>query len=218
MSSISRRSILQTRKVLASAALLAVLFSATSCSETGGPSADIAIGISPSKVFIVPGSGSSCVAYAEAKRSATDIVSRDLTADRAYFQNFSLQWRSPDALTISELVVEMTGSALTAEDGQKLALSEDEIRALTGLADLTIEQDDNRSASVAFNLDANSTRRKGPTDPYAPCGLHLYGIATKPDSTSGSVSIKVTLRGYATDKEGNQKPIRQSTTVRAERL
>lgn len=218
MNSAYQQTILLFRKAGAFAALTGFVLSVSNCSETGGPSADIAIGISPSKVFIVPGTGSSCVAYAAAKTQATEVVTRDLSADRAYFQNFSLQWRSPDALTISELVVEMTGSALTAEDGQKLAFSEDEIRALTGLSDLTIEQDDNRSSKVPFNLDSNSTQRKGPADRYAPCGLHIAGITTDPDSTSGGVSIKVTLRGYSTDKAGNQKPIRQSTTVRAEKL
>ncbi len=213
-----RRSIFKSLNKGAVVLFLGVLLAISGCGETGGPSADIAIGITPNKVFIVPGTGSSCVAYAAAKIDGTEIVARDLNADRAYFQNFTLQWRSPDALTISEFVIEMKGSALASEEGQELALSEEEIRALTGLADLTIEQDDNRSASTAYNLESNSTRRKGPADPYAPCGLHISGIATKPEVNSGAISIKVTLRGYATDKQGNQKPIRQSTTVRAEKL
>lgn len=195
-----------------------VLLASSSCSETGGPSADIGIAISPNKVFLVPGSGSSCVAYAAAKVAGDDIVARDLSEERAYFQNFSLQWRSPDALTISEMVVEITGSALATTDGQRLAIAEDEIRALTGLEDLTIEQDDNRSSQNPFTLDSNSAQRKGPADPYAPCGLHIAGISTDPQKTTGNVTFKVTIRGYATDKDGNQKPIRQSTTARAEKL
>lgn len=214
----SRRDAFRGMNKVALLLLLGALVFVSGCGETGGPSADIAIGISPNKVFIVPGTGSSCVAYAEAKRTGTDVVTRDLDADRAYFQNFTLQWRSSDALTISEIVVEMTGSALASEDGQELALSEEEMQALTGLSDLTIEQDDNRSPRTPYNLESNSVQRKGPADPYAPCGLHIAGISTKPNVNSGAVSMRVTLRGYATDKQGNQKPIRQSTTVRAEKL
>lgn len=199
-------------------AVLAVAMFMGSCSETDGPSADIAIGITPSKVFIVPGTGSSCRAFATAKQNSEDTVERDLTGERAYFQNFTLQWRSPNALTISEIAIEMTGSVLKGEEGQKLALDEAEIQALTGLEDLTIERDDNRSARLPYNLESNSTQRKGPADPYAPCGLHISGISTKETQNTGSISIKITLRGYSTDSEGNQKPIRQTTTVRAEKL
>jgi hypothetical protein len=198
--------------------LLSLSLLVSSCGQSGGPSADIGIAITPNKVFLVPGSGSSCVAYAAAKVEGESIVARDLSEERAYFQNFSLQWRSPDALTISEMVVELSGSAFASSESRTIQIAEDEIQALTGLKDLTIERDANRSSTKPYTLDSNSTQRKGPADPYAPCGLHISGISTDPKKDTGNVVFRVTIRGYATDQNGNQRPVRQSTTARAEKL
>ncbi|MBN8539717.1 MAG: hypothetical protein J0L82_04950 [Deltaproteobacteria bacterium] len=184
-----------------------------SCGNSKSASLNIGLSVTPEKVFVVPGAGSSCTALADAKDTDTP-ADADVGGERALFSDFSIQWRSPDALTISSLRATLSGFAI---DGGKQVIDfdEGEITALTGLDNLTIESEANRTQ---VTVSSSSTARKGPTTDYAPCGLHLGGIKTKTTVASGVLTIKIELVGYSTAADGSQAPVRQSTTVRAEKF
>lgn len=205
-------------RFLICAALVIGLVGLAGCDAKDSISGDIAISISPKTVYVVEGSGSSCVASAKAKADASTFPEKDLSEERALYKSFQLQWRSPDELIITSLVVEATGSALPPDTTQNIVFEEDELKALTGLKDLVIEADPTRSDRQPYTLASDETRLKGPASSFAVCGFHISGIKTDPEKNSGNVNFLVTIRGYATDANGNQRPIRQWTTVTAEKL
>lgn len=186
-----------------------------SCGNSKSASLNIGLSVTPEKVFLVPGTGASCTALAEVK-GTDDTATPDVSGERALFSDFSIQWRSADALTISSLRATISGFGLDSGDGkQVIEFDEAEITALTGLEDLTIEGEANRSK---VTVSSSSASRKGPTTAYVPCGLHLGGITTKTTVASGTFTIKIELVGYSTAVDGSQAPVRQSTTVRAEKF
>lgn len=186
-----------------------------SCGNTNNASVNIGLSVTPEKVFLVPGSGTSCVALAEVK-GTDDAANADVSGERALFRDFSIQWRSPDALTISSLRATVSGFGLDSADGkQVIEFDEAEITALTGLDNLTIDGDADRSKVV---VSSSSTELKGPTAAYEPCGLHVGGIKTKTTVSTGTFTIKLELVGYSTSADGSQAPVRQSATVRAEKF
>lgn len=184
-----------------------------SCGNSKSASEKIGLSVTPEKVFVVPGSGNSCVALATAKEN-DETPTPDVAGERALFSDFSIQWRSPDALTISSLRATISGFGLESTP-QVIDFDEAEITALLGLENLTLEAETNRTV---VTVSSSSTSRKGPTTVFAPCGLHLGGIKTKTTVTSGTFTIKIELVGYSTAADGSQEPVRQSTTVRAEKF
>jgi len=186
-----------------------------SCGNSKSASLNVGVSITPEKVFLVPGSGTSCVALAAAK-DTDDAPEADVSGERALFSDLSIQWRSADALTISSLRATVSGFGLEDSGGkQVIDFDEAELTALLGLENLTIEGLANRTK---VTVSSSSTARKGPTTPYSPCGLHLGGIKTKSTVTSGTFTIKIELVGFSTAADGSQAPVRQSTTVRAEKF
>lgn len=214
------RSPLKTRAatislLLKSALFLSVALPLSGCGENKSASLNIGLSVTPEKVFVVPGSGTSCVALADVK-GTDDAATPDVSGERALFSDFSIQWRSADALTISSLRATVSGFGLDSGDGKQIIdFDENEIKALTGLENLTIEAEANRTQ---VTVSSSSTSRKGPTTLFEPCGLHLGGIKTKTSITSGTFTIKIELVGFSTAADGSQAPVRQSTTVRAEKF
>ncbi len=186
-----------------------------SCGTSKSASLNIGLSVTPEKVFIVPGTGTSCVALAAVK-GTDDSATPDLTGERALYSDFSIQWRSPDSLTISSLRATVSGFGLESSTGkQVIEFNEAEIKALLGLDNLTIEKETGRTQ---VTISSSSTARKGPTTEYEPCGLHLGGIQTKTTVSSATFSVKLELVGYSTAADGSQSPVRQSTTFRAEKF
>lgn len=186
-----------------------------SCGNSKSASLNIGLSVTPEKVFLVPGTGTSCVALADVK-GTEDAATPDVSGERALFNDFSIQWRSADALTISSMRVTISGFGLESPDGkQVIEFDEAELTALLGLENLTIEGEPNRTQ---VTVSSSSTSRKGPTTPYEPCGLHIGGIKTKTTVSSGTFTVKLELVGYSTAADGSQAPVRQSTTVRAEKF
>lgn len=184
-----------------------------SCGNSKSASLDIGLSVTPEKVFVVPGAGSSCKALAEVK-GTDDLAAGDVGGERALFRDFSIQWRSPDALTISSLRATVTGFAL--ESGkQVIDFDEAEIAALTGLENLTIEGEAGRTK---VTVSSSSAARKGPTTVFVPCGFHIGGIKSKATVPTGTFTIRIELVGYSTAADGSQAPVRQATTVRAEKF
>jgi hypothetical protein len=186
-----------------------------SCGNSKSASLNVGISITPEKVFLVPGSGTSCVSLAAVK-GTDEAPEADVNGERALFSDLSIQWRSADALTISSLRATVSGFGLAGAGGkQVIDFDEAELTALLGLENLTIEGLANRTR---VTVSSSSTARKGPTTPFSPCGLHLGGIQTKSTVTSGTFTIKIELVGFSTAADGSQAPVRQSTTVRAEKF
>jgi hypothetical protein len=186
-----------------------------SCGNSKSASLNIGISVTPEKVFLVPGSGTSCVALAEVK-GTDEAPTADISGERALFSDLSIQWRSADALTISSLRATVSGFGLESGNGkQVIDFDEGELKALMGLENLTIEGEANRTQ---VTVSSSSTSRKGPTTAFAPCGLHLGTIKTKTTVSSGTFTIKLELVGFSTAADGSQAPVRQSTTVRAEKF
>jgi len=186
-----------------------------SCGNSKSASLNIGISVTPEKVFLVPGSGTSCVSLAAVK-GTDDAPEADVNGERALFSDISIQWRSADALTISSLRATVSGFGLAGSGGkQVIDFDEAELTALLGLENLTIEGLANRTQ---VTVSSSSTARKGPTTPFSPCGLHLGGVQTKSTVTSGTFTIKIELVGFSTAADGSQAPVRQSTTVRAEKF
>lgn len=193
-------------------ALLALL---GSCGNSKSASLNIGLSVTPEKVFLVPGKGTSCVALAAVK-GTEDPADPDVSGERALFSDFSIQWRSADALTISSMRATVSGFGLESTDGkQVIEFDEAELTALLGLENLTIEGEASRTQ---VTVSSSSTSRKGPTTPFEPCGLHIGGIKTKTTVSSGTFTVKLELVGYSTAADGTQAPVRQSTTVRAEKF
>lgn len=186
-----------------------------SCSPSLDAGAFIAIGISPEKTFIVPGKGTSCVAAATAKASG-ETATADLSEYRALFDNFHLQWKSPDALTISAMKVTIKGFGIDGGE-QTLTISDAELYALLGLENGTIAVDTSTGGTGRpIDINSNSATGKGSSSPYAPCGLHLAGIKPKTGVKAFTAQVKVEVVGYSTSATGVQAPVRQSTTAKAQ--
>lgn len=212
---LNRENRAKVQRALPSFLWLATAILLGSCGNSKSASLNIGLSVTPEKVFIVPGSGSSCVSLAEAK-GTDESATADISGERALYNDFSIQWRSPDALTISSLRATVSGFGLDSADGkQVIEFDEAEITALLGLDNLTIEGEAGRTQ---VTVSSSSTSRKGPTTAYEPCGLHLGGIKTKTSVSSGTFTVKLELVGFATASDGSQSPVRQSTTVRAEKF
>lgn len=211
-------------------AVATVLLSGLSCSKKNDPGAEIAISVSPESALIVPGKGSSCVARAAAKADSS-VPANDIEGNRVTFSRFSLQWRSPDKLTVASIKAKVFSAGIsgaTGTEGLEITLDEAEIAALLGLTNLTI---DYLSPYVTDNPDlartVDSTATKSGT-PYAACGLQLGGLDSIKGFNTYSARIKIELEGFATNcdqkaqdgvtcVDGAQRPVRQSITVHAQR-
>jgi hypothetical protein len=203
--------------------LLALVLTTLSCSPQKDPGANIALAVSPSRPFVVPGRGLSCIDLANLKANPTADLPGSVGANRILYSNFRLQWRSDEALTLTALRVkvkipERQTSGRTIKKEQEISFDQDEIEALLGLDDATIPLNTTvGSEPRVVEINSNSTSQRDASSVYAACGLHVGGIEvgeTTPDAYFAEVLIEVA--GYATRSDGQQSPVRQSLTAQAE--
>ncbi|MDX9732394.1 MAG: hypothetical protein RBT63_11535, partial [Bdellovibrionales bacterium] len=70
------------------------------CGATNDAGAELGLAVVPSKVYIVAGRGSSCVAETAAKTADAEFANMDVSGERVFFPSFRMQWRSPDELVV----------------------------------------------------------------------------------------------------------------------
>lgn len=198
-----------------------------SCGESLDPAENISIAVSPSKAFIVPGKGSSCVAQSTAKTEAEPVIA-DVDGDRVTFSRFVLQWRSGAKLTIASVRATIFSDGIAGAeglDGVTVELAEDEIAALLGLTNLTIAFPNPYVDDRVVDRDSTDEASKGTL--YAACGLQIGGLASKPGVRTYTARIKVEVIGFSTAcllqdngtcNDGEQRPVRQSVTVQAQKF
>lgn len=202
-----------------------------SCGAALDPGASISLAVSPSKAYIVPGKGVSCVALAEASIASETPVA-DIEGDRVTFNRFALNWRSGAKLTLASVRVTIFSDGIAGADaleGVSLEVSEDEVAALLGLTNLTIGFENPYRPDRVVDIDSTDSARKGTANPpYAACGLQIGGIASKKDVKSYNARIKVEVIGFSTEcvlnqtngtcDDGEQRPVRKSVTVQAQKF
>jgi len=194
-----------------------------SCSPQKDPGANISMAVSPSRPFVVPGRGLSCIDLANLKANPTADLPGSVGANRILYSNFRLQWRSDEALTLTAMRVkvkipERQASGRTIKKEQEISFDQDEIEALLGLDDATIPINSSPGSEPRIvEINSNSTSQRDASSVYAACGLHVGGIEvgeSTPDAYFAEVLIEVA--GYATRSDGQQSPVRQSLTAQAE--
>jgi hypothetical protein len=213
-------------------------FCLTSCGTALDPGMNLAISVSPEKPNVVPGKGVSCVSRSSAQASGTT-ASTDISADRIPFSKFVLQWRSNDKLTIAGIKVTIFSSGITGAgkaDGASIEISEEELTALLGLKNLTIDFGSFDSAgkpvgSRVVTIDSTDTTStqaiKTSTSAYAACGLQIGGLSSVTGIKTYTARIKIEVTGFstacvydaatATCTDGEQSPVRQSLTASAQK-
>ena len=196
---------------------------ALSCSPQKDPGANIALAVSPSRPFVVPGRGLSCTDLANLKANPTQDIQGSVTANRILYSNFRLQWRSDEALTLTAMrmtirIPERQASGRIIKREQVVSFDQDEIEALLGLNNATIPLNPTPGSEPrVVDINSNSTTQRDASSVYAACGLHIGGVEvgdTVPDSYFAEVAIDVV--GFATRSDGQQSPVRQTLNAQAE--
>jgi len=201
-----------------------------SCGAQLDPSENISISVSPSRAYVVPGKGVSCVAQSEARVSAEAPVA-DIEGDRVTFNRFALNWKSGAKLTIASIRATIFSDGISGgetDEGITVDLAEDEMAALLGLTNLTIDFPNPYRADRVTTIDSTDEAAKGASNPpYAPCGLQIGGLASVKGVRTYNARIKVEVIGFSTAcveqtngtcNEGEQRPVRQSVTVQAQKF
>lgn len=220
------------RKTLFLTALLA-LGTQTSCGNKNDPGVNLGVAVVPESAYVVPGKGVSCVAKATAKADSS-VAEADVEGDRVTFSRFALQWRSGDQLTIAQIRATIYSPGITGAegtDGMTVDIDEEETAALLGLSNMTIPYANpypgpNGEVRV-INIDSTDATRKSSTS-YDVCGLQIGDISSSTTIKTYSARIKIEVIGFgqACDEKdtsgacinGAQYPVRQSVTVRAQKL
>ncbi len=202
----------------------------TSCTTSKNAGLSLGVSLSPTKAFIVPGKGVSCVAQAAAKE-AGGTPEADVSGDRVLFNRFAMQWRSNDKLTIASITATIFSSGISGADtieGLEVSVDENEMAALLGLTGLSIPYaSPYNTGDVTRTISIDSTDATAKTSgPYAPCGFQIGGLASVEGVKTYSARIKIEVSGYKTkcllQEDGSclddeQTPVRQTVTVTAER-
>ncbi len=204
----------------------------TSCTTSKDPGLSLGVSLSPTRAFIVPGKGVSCVAQAVAKGSGETPVA-DVSGDRVLFNRFAMQWRSNDKLTIASITATIFSSGISGAsgiEGSEVSIDENEMAALLGLTGLSIPYAspyDTGTTVRTISIDSTDATAKGGSSPYAPCGFQIGGLISVEGVKTYSARLKIEVSGYKTKcvlntvdgtcSDGEQTPVRQTVTVSAER-
>ena len=220
------------KKVLLLLSLFAVA-TQTSCGKKNDPGINIGVAVVPDSAYVVPGKGISCVSKAAAKADSA-AAEADIEGDRVTFNRVAIQWRSGDQLTIAQVRATFFSPGIDGaetEEGKVVDIEEDEIAALLGLSNLTVPYANPfpgpNGETRVINIDSTDAARKSATT-YDVCGLQIGAIASSKTLKTYSARIKIEVIGFAQtcdEKDtsgacinGAQYPVRQSITVRAQKL
>jgi hypothetical protein len=195
--------------ILAIATLSFVLTSACGAKKNEGEG--LAVATQPgNEVLMGPGPASSCLDKVNTKTTGA-AVTRSVIGPVIVFNNFQIQWSSPDVLYVQEIKWSIDGVGV--HDGHfQNSLGPDEIEALIGLDGATFN-------GVTAIINSNDSTRNG-TAKYAPCGLTLGNIQLQNGIKQEPFKARITIEviGTAEDGQGNQRFVRQRilTTARFE--
>lgn len=195
-----------------STCLAVLVFGSCSNSNEG---ANLQVAVQPSNdVLMGVGPQPSCIDSIAAK-TATTAVTPSVSGPVMTFNNFQLEWTSPDTLYLQEIRWTIVGSGISGGTFQAQVAS-DEIAALVALSGGIVPGVAAGATPTVINSN-DSTIASRTTGLFAPCGLVLGGIplADPKSQVSFRAHVEIEVIGTATDSSGNQRYVRQIIRTQA---
>ena len=201
----------------------ALVASAAALSSCGGndTSANLKMLFSPSKSYLLPGTGSSCADYLNAQTSTTGLAA-SVSQYRLVYPQFSLAWNSSDLLFVSYINVTLKGSNI--QNGSFTAqLTNTDIEPMLGISPgsafngtLYPFAGSPKSISTAVVRTAQGIlpgQTATTTINFPACPFTVGGVSLIDASRGFGGQVTVELIGFSVANDGTQSPVKKTQTL-----
>lgn len=204
-------------------AILAALAAATASSCGGNDlGADIAMVISPTKTYLLPGTASSCLDFANAKNNGT-VLSASVNELRLSFPQLLISWTGKNKLLYVAYIRVFLQNPNISGGTFDARIAAGEVEAILGIPSgaafngqlfPTFTSSDKAISSAVTRTYSDSSG----TLTFPPCSFMVGGVTVTDPRRSFQGTGRVELVGFSVQPDGKQMPVRKSVDIQFEYL